>query len=205
MYVTFTGAPVVGPATDASGDGFFPMVRLAEGSDLQVGNGFSFATDHPLYVQGDYNRDNWLPAAVISDAVTFLSNSWDDTAHMAPVIIKTNASDTWYNVAVLAGHSATPCDLEDAGCSGGYTDFYGGGIENYLRFLEKWSNKWTHYQGSLVSLHTSQKALGTWNGTYYSPPKRDWQFDTRFEDPANLPPGTPVVGNVIHTAFRPVY
>ncbi len=46
---------------------------------------------------------------------------------------------------------------------------------------------------------------GTWNGDYYSPPSRDWIFDTRFEDWQNLPPGTPTVGNVIHTAFRPVY
>jgi len=56
-----------------------------------------------------------------------------------------------------------------------------------------------------VSLHFAVQADGAWNGGYYSPPARDWEFDTRFEDPANLPPGTPVVGNVIHTAFRPVF
>ena len=27
-------------------------------------------------------------------------------------------------------------------------------------------------------------------------------FDTRFLDPTNLPPGTPVVGNVLRAAFR---
>ena len=39
---------------------------------------------------------------------------------------------------------------------------------------------------------------------YYSPPVRDWEYDLRFNDPANMPPATPVVGNVIHTAFRPI-
>ncbi len=58
----------------------------------------------------------------------------------------------------------------------------------------------------LVSLSTSQKAVRLWSyGIYYTAPTRNWMFDTRFEDPANLPPGTPVVGNVIHTAFRPAF
>ena len=119
--------------------------------------------------------------------------------------MKNDAADTQYWVAILAGHSATPCDHEVAPCPGGYADFYGGGIENYLRFLERWSGETATYRGSLVSLHESLTVDGTWNGTYYSPPSRDWEFDTRFEDPINLPPGTPVVGNVIRTAFRPVY
>ncbi len=59
--------------------------------------------------------------------------------------------------------------------------------------------------GSLVSIHESLIAVGTWSGRPYSPPIRDWSFDSRFKDPENLPPGTPVVGNIIHTAFRPVY
>ncbi len=179
-------------------------VRLVNGAVLP--NRMTVATHHPLYVKGDYNSVSWKSAALVGDALTILSNSWLDAAHQDPVVIKTGASPTQVWAAVLAGHSATPCDHEDAGCSGGYTDFYGGGIENFPRFLESWgsSNPFT-YRGSLVSLHTSQIAIGTWNGSYYSPPKRDWQFDTRFEDPANLPPGTPVVGQVIRTAFRPVY
>jgi hypothetical protein len=64
-----------------------------------------------------------------------------------------------------------------------------------------------------VSLAYNQQGTGAWvfnqnttnTNDYYWPPTRDWQFDTRFEYPENLPPGTPVVGNVIHTAFRPVF
>ncbi len=179
-----------------------PGIRLHSGGVLP--NRLTVATHYPVYVQGDYNRIAWKPASVMGDAITMLSNAWDDSQHEEAKIIKTNAWDTEYWMAVLAGHSATPCDHEDAGCAGGYTDFYGGGIENYLRFLERWSGETATYRGSLVSLHVSQTVDGTWNGSYYSPPNRDWMFDMRFEEPENLPPGTPTVGNVIHTAFRPM-
>ena len=68
------------------------------------------------------------------------------------------------------------------------------------------------YTGSLVSLYYNQQGTGTWEfatgnnaNDYYWPPIRNWSFDMRFNFPDQLPPGTPVVGNVIHTAFRPVY
>ncbi|MGH7646250.1 MAG: hypothetical protein ACREMR_11765 [Gemmatimonadales bacterium] len=197
LYVTLTGTP----GNDPAGDGFYPVVRLINAGQLP--NRLTFATDRPLYLQGDYNRVNWVPAAVAGDAITWLSGAWTDGAHGGPGL--TAASETWINAAVLAGQWATPCDHEVVGCTGGYDDFYGGGIENFPRFLETWSGVSMHYVGSLVSLHSSVTSTGTWNGRYYNPPRRDWQFDTRFRDPANLPPGTPVVGNVIHTAFRPVY
>jgi hypothetical protein len=208
LYITFTGTPTAGGGDDPdpSGDGFYPAVRLVEGKELY--NPFTVATDHPLYLLGDYNSagvGNWQPAALIGDAITILSKDWDDSEHEDPVINRTNANNTEVYAAILAGHSATPCDHEVAGCPGGYADFYGGGIENFPRFLERWSSRTLLYRGSLVSMHTSTKAIGTWNGTYYNPPRRDWEFDTRFEQPENLPPGTPTVGNVVHTAFRPVF
>lgn len=61
------------------------------------------------------------------------------------------------------------------------------------------------YNGSLVSLYEAQIAVGDWNGSYYSPPIRNWSFDTRFSDINNLPPGTPAVGYVVRMSFRPVY
>jgi hypothetical protein len=57
-------------------------------------------------------------------------------------------------------------------------------------------------------MHFSHQTFGSWGGTYgayYSPPNRQWQFDTRFSDPANLPPGTPLVGSIVQTAFRPAF
>jgi hypothetical protein len=119
--------------------------------------------------------------------------------------------------AVLAGHSATPFDYLTPGgvpfgCNAAYAGgsasyFYGGGLENFPRFLENWGGVQTLYRGSLVSVSFAQRAtnLCAWAGAYYSPPPRDWAFETRFLDPANLPPGTPVVGSVVQTAYRPVF
>jgi len=192
IYVFFTGHTVA----------HFPIVRLDDGADL--GNPITVATQHPIYVQGNYNTVNWQPSAVIGDAITLLSNSWDDADHQVATVMRTNASDTDYYMAVLAGHTPTLCDHEDVGC--GVSVPYGGGLENYLRFLETWTGDTALYRGSLVSLHFSAEADASWAyGGYYTAPGRDWAFDTRFEDPANLPPGTPVVGNVIHTAFRPIH
>ncbi len=110
----------------------------------------------------------------------------------------------WVFAAIAAGHSATPCDYKDAGCAG---NNYGGGLENFPRFLERWTGVQMHYRGSLVSLFQSQVAnrrLWNWRH-YYDPPSRDWQFDTRFRDPTQLPPGTPVTATVSQIAYRPVY
>ena len=201
LYVTFINQ---GMAPDPKGDGVYPIVRLGEGDDLA--NPITIATDRGMYIWGDYNEDDgdWMPAAVVADAMTWLSNAWDDSEHQTPAAALKEAADTEYNMAVLAGHSETPWDWFDAGNAP-----YGGGLENFPRFLENWatpSQKIASYKGSLVSLTTSAYALGLWSyGTYYKAPNRNWRFDTRFEDPNNLPPGTPVVGNVIHTSFRPVY
>ena len=186
---------------DDENDGVYPVIRLINGSSLV--DPLTVSTVHPLYVQGNYNTGaTWQPAALIGDAITFLSTVWSDAAHQAATVIKPDAANTTVYAAVMAGHSGTPCDHEASGC--GATSPYGGGLENFPRFLERWSNKSLTFRGSLVSLSFSQQATGLWGGAHYSPPIRDWEFDMRFNDPANMPPGTPVVGNVIHTAFRPI-
>jgi hypothetical protein len=197
LYITFINAN----AGVATAD--FPAVRLINGSVLRYP--LTVATDRPVYVKGDYNSGAWRPAAILSDAVTFLSAGWDDAAHAGFPANPTAASgEMWVFAAIAAGHSATPCDYQVAGC---LVQRYGGGLENFPRFLERWSGVQMHYRGSLVSLFQSQFAnLHDWNWRhYYDPPNRDWQFDTRFRDPTQLPPGTPVTATVSQIAFRPVY
>ncbi|HTO72465.1 MAG TPA: hypothetical protein VMJ30_01535 [Gemmatimonadales bacterium] len=199
MYITFvnTNAGITGQD--------YPAVRLVNGSQLR--EPFTVATDAPLYVQGNYNNVGWYPAALMGDAITFLSNQWTDAAH-AVLASPANTTEMWVYAAIAAGHSATPCDWQNAGCA---SPPYGGGLENFPRFLEDWGGSSTgrilHYRGSLVSLFESAKAnlhVWSWRG-YYNPPQRDWQFDLRFRDPTNLPPGTPNAGSVTQIAFRPVY
>jgi len=205
MYVTFIN---VNPGV-ATRD--YPAVRLYNGRTLTVP--WTLATDRPLYIQGNFNDIGWQPASVLGDAITFLSPNWNDGAHAAYAV--TNATtQMWVYAAIAAGHSATPCDWFVAGCVASAppplvaaTANYGGGLENFPRFLENWSGTQMHYRGSLVSLFESSHAnlrRWQWRG-YYSPPNRDWQFELRFRDPTTLPPGTPAAGSVTQIAFRPVY
>ncbi len=213
-----------------------PAVRIVNGSALP--NPMSIATEWPVYVRGNYNRINKLPSAIAGDGITLLSTAWSDASNRPDATVfnsckgivnsacpaylnwaltwtKKNSSETTVNAAFLAGHWPTPCDHEASTCvadgtSAYYSDWYGGGLENFPRFLEHWydagGNRMTlHYKGSLVSPFTSQKTTGTWNGTYYTPPQRDWAFDTDFQDPRQLPPGTPNVGYIIRTAMREAY
>ncbi len=207
LYVHFTGKNSAQTTRD------YPALRVSNGAQLPnswspvEAGGLSIVTSHPLYVRGDYNTTNWKPAALFADAITFQSTSWDDAAQKN-FVQRNSANLTTVNAAIAAGHSATTCDFKRAGCS---SPVYGGGLENFPRFLENWSSGRTfRYTGSLVSLFVSRHSTGLWGntgggGAYYSAPTRDWSFDIRFRDPRLLPPGTPRVGTVIQTAFRPIY
>jgi len=70
--------------------------------------------------------------------------------------------------------------------------------------LENWSGKKFMWKGSAVDLWLSEKATGTWGGSYYSPPNREWEFDTDFLDPNKLPPGTPWISIVMKTSWREI-
>jgi hypothetical protein len=213
LYITF----INGAAGVAARD--YPAVRVYNGRSLT--HPFTLATSSPLYIWKNYNDIGWQPASFLADAVTFLSNEWTDAGHAA-FTYTANATEMWVYAAIAAGHSATPCDWQNAGCNPALftppaltaNGSYGGGLENFPRFLENWGGSATgrvmHYRGSLVSLFESDQAkLHRWNwrspANYYNPPQRDWQFELRFRDPANLPPGTPTAGSVTQIAFRPVY
>jgi hypothetical protein len=209
----------------------FVSVRLRQGTQLPRPRtavdtgGVSFATLRPMYVLGDFNTTIWRPAAIMGDAITFLSQppnpNMDARTGWPSATRCTSSSAGWcdvnqqvsdmnlarattVNAAILSGHSETPNDWMRAG-----TQPYGGGLENFPRFLENWSGVTHRYTGSLVSMFTSRFATGYWgnsvNGTYYNAPNRQWSFDVNFRFPERLPPGTPSVGTVLQTAFRPLY
>ncbi len=159
-------------------------VRLVKGEQLPAG-GLTIATDNPLYIQGDFNVDNPQPASVLTDAINILSNGWQDDRSDLP-LKKRVASNTSVRVAVMAGNLETIPGT-----------FYNGGLENFPRFLEKWDNRTLTYVGSLVCMWYSEMATGQWfyGGNSYTPPVRDWSFDTNFYDPDLLPPGTPNILN----------
>jgi hypothetical protein len=78
-----------------------------------------------------------------------------------------------------------------------------GGMHNFLRYLESWGGT-LNYEGSLVSLYSSQYATGVFKccTVVYSPPTRGYQFDQLFLQPQNLPPGTPMFQDVDNLSYH---
>jgi hypothetical protein len=153
--------------------------------------GLTVATGSPLYVLGNYNELNsanlntantsaTLPASLVGDAVTILSVNWKDVNNTVPLASR-NAQQTTVNAAILAGAVDTA------------NGNYGGGMENFPRFLENWGSAnalW--YNGSMVKMFPSLYATNIWGlGNVYNPPKRNWAYDINFNTPAKLPPLTP--------------
>ena len=69
---------------------------------------------------------------------------------------------------------------------------YSGGGENFIRFLEDWSNRTFCYYGSMVQLYRSNQAIGLWNGdnatVYNAPQTSKWYYDDALFSSAS-PPG----------------
>ncbi len=163
---------------DAAGPGEFPVLRIKNGATLNAP--LTIASQNPVYTQGNFNSINKKPAAIYGDAVTFLSTTWND-ANSGLALGSRIAGVSTVNASFMTGNvETTPAN-------------YSGGFENLPRFLENWAGKNFNWLGSMVNLWTSEQALGLWNGTYYSPPNRIWAYDTALNDPANLPPQSPVV------------
>lgn len=161
-------------------------IRLIKGNTLPSG-GLTVASENSVYIQGDYNTTNQSTrgsAAVFADAVTILSNNWKDS-NSSSSLSNRNASDTTVNTAIVAGFLPSGWMNPKTGAQYGYS----GGLNNFPRFLEDWTNNTFTYTGSMIELFTSQIATGEWDtGSIYIPPNRVWNFDSNFVD--NPPPGS---------------
>ncbi|MFO1490050.1 MAG: hypothetical protein U1F77_17595 [Kiritimatiellia bacterium] len=164
----------VDPQTSASNH--LPVVRLRNARDLKATAGISFASDRPMYIEGNYNTVSRKPALIAADAITFLSETWQDShSHFAKSTRQ--AGSTEYNAVIMTGNSETTPYVQ-----------YNGGLENVLRFLEYWGSSVTAtFRGSIIDLWYAESATGAWNGNYYEPPRRDWAYDSIYDTQA--PPG----------------
>jgi hypothetical protein len=171
--------------------------------------GLTIASENPVYLQGDFNAPNngtWAGAfvatAISADAVTFLSDNWNDVNSFAFPYQNgsRNAAQTAYRVALIAGKGIPFTQ------PAGMPDDYGtdGGLHNFIRFLENWGGINCYYKGSLVSFYYNQQAVGSYktNNTVYNPPSRQYFFDATFTNgPSWLPPRTPTLRSVNTVGF----
>ena len=177
-------------------------VRLVNGSNIPS-SGLTVASVNPVYVQGDFNTGGSPPSnaspsdpttpqaagytrascSILADAVNILSNSWNDANSFAGTSSRI-ASNTTVNAAIISGNVPTAA----VGGDGSYS----GGAENFPRFLENWSSATLTYYGSMVQLYQSAQSTGEWGkANVYSPPTRQWYFDTNFK--TKPPPGSLMV------------
>lgn len=186
-------------------------IRLKNGGILPD-SGLTVVSENPIYIQGDYNTGSTStttanvpannggnpsntdsptvsgytrkPSAVISDAVMFLSNAWNDSKSSSSIGSRV-ASHTTYNTAIISGFMPSGYQPSSGAAYG-----YSGGANNFPRFLEDWSNKSCTYFGSMVELFQSKTFTNYWQLNHvYRPPNRCWNFDTDFIQ--NPPKGTP--------------
>lgn len=175
-------------------------VRVRDGSNIKnvvagapAVKGLSIISNQAMYIQGNWNSTNKIPAAFMVDSVNILSNAWSNDANSNNALTggTRQPTATTVNAAFLSGTDTTG-NVEGIG---GQNGAYNGGLENYPRFHENWSNgpvTFT-YTGSFVSLGKPRHVNGAWvyGGTQYTAPTRAWAYDTSFNNGANLPPITP--------------
>ncbi|HYL47442.1 MAG TPA: hypothetical protein VEU52_10480, partial [Candidatus Limnocylindrales bacterium] len=205
---------------------FRRALKLVDGSTITLGVcdgvacGLTVVAENPVYIQGDYNsnagncagcngpppainafNNPFVAAAVMGDAVTLLSNQWNDVNSFAfPYNLAGRAAITSnYRTAIVGGKG-----IPFLNPNGTYQD-YGtdGGTHNFLRYIENWGGQELNYKGSIVSLYYSHQAVGTYKccNTVYSPPSRGYNFQTEFLTPSLLPPRTPMFRTINTIGF----
>lgn len=210
VYVEVVGGPSTDPVTGITSSATLAnstqaSVRIINGagkvpSYSSANEGLTIATNAPVYIKGSFNADGTTsttspnsattpetgeyPAAIVGDAVTILSKDFNDATSASTLNPTATTSTIEISAALLTG--LTPTNKDGTGKTSG-------GAHNLPRFLENWDGKSTFIRGSLVALYESRvftEPHGT--STYYSPPTRNWGFNTLFRE-GRYPPGTPRV------------
>jgi hypothetical protein len=194
---------------------FRRALKIVDGASIALGVcdgvpcGLTVVSENPAYIQGDYNDANLsanfngahVAASVIADAVTLLSDRWNDVNSFWSPYNTANrqAVTTDYRTAIAAGKGIP--FLQPAGMAADYgTD---GGMHNFLRYIENWGGQTLNYRGSIVSFYYNHQAVGDYKccNTVYSPPSRGYNFDTEFLTPSLLPPKTPLLRSINTVGF----
>lgn len=205
----------------ACNDGNLPRinaVRVHNASAIDpsvLPRGLTIVSNGPMYVLGDVNTSSlvagtppapgvprmnnpagpWVPVLLAGDAVTLLSTAWRDHVGdrafgVAPVQFNTGCSDAAKPASIIASPTTVVAAILAGQVESGAT--HGGGINNFPRFLECWTNVDNRIIGSLVIGFRSVSQRSRFHLFAYRPPNRLWSFDTNFANPAQQPPGTPL-------------
>lgn len=140
------------------------LPTLTDSSGAYIG--LSLATNNGLYLQGSFNSNptdkdhpsTWVPAAVMADAVTVLSDVWDDansTLSLENRVVP-EGQEVEIRAGILTGNTPSA------------TSANSGGVQNLVRHLENW---WTAggtkvtVGGSIGMLYRSRFFNSLYRGT----------------------------------------
>lgn len=203
--------------------------------------GLTVVSDQGVIVEGNYNYKDKFPAAILSDAQWMLSQGWEvpmkttgpcttpgtnscypndqkSMFDLSTSIRDVPANDSPGGTSQVSFSSSTALGVNAAllfglGPSTLNSSYYNGGLENFPRFLESWTNYTMNYRGSFVSLGVPQHKLANWQcgsgvdclAGVYDPPTRAYDFDSDFNTAAKLPPMTPKIVYVQQLLYTRIF
>ncbi len=170
------------------------------------------------------------PASVLADTITVLSNQCLNASGQlncgvaASATLPTVTSQTEVHAA-FATNQDSSCGDSSFTISGAYCTerlqqynnrtgasrsiYFGGGLQNYIRMLESWTNQTFLYRGSMIKLNTPLEYNGPYitgtSANYYDIPIRDFGYDTDFDNFDKIPPLTPRVLSLVQEVFKRQY
>lgn len=191
---------------------FRRALKIINGGLNQLPNGINIVAENPIYIQGNFNAtaasvtaEPNVPAAVIGDSITLLSNNFSDSMTFQHPNAQANrpATTTGYRFAMVTGKTIPFPKPGGWGVSELGSD---GGVHNFMKMLENWGGQTLRYRGSMVSLYYSRQATGIYRAddNIYGPPSRGYNFDSDFLSPPLLPPGTPMFRDINTLKFRQI-
>ena len=181
-----------------------------------------------------------LPASIIGDAITVLSNECLSSSLTSSIrnnllvptgqiscavpVATTSLLPVLNSTAVNAAFLSS-VDLSNGNLGTGRNDTtkavrFSGGLNNYMRMLERWGGGGTsgtgkpffNYSGSFVSLSSPLESSGVYGGgnatsltVYYQIPNRNFNFDDNFKTFTNLPPLSPRAVYLLQDVFKRNY
>ena len=197
--------------------------------------GMTLATNAPLYIRGHFNADGIknsndgsvpgdaydpafhsdpghpeVPAALIADSITLLSNAWDDTRAKLGVANASGTDRAWgQRDAVFTEVSAAL--ITGAGVVDGDSNARPDGALNFIRYLENWHGVDQIFRGSMIALYQSEVQARSRRmmpdrshpddfNHFYWPPTRYYGFHEYFQN-GLYPPGLPMSRAYFRTSF----
>lgn len=193
--------------------------------------GLSIASENGVYVLGNFNAtgvssygtptpssnyqpqntSKHIPASIVADSITLLSNSWQDSYSFSSPFDRAgrDPSETTFRFAAISGNSKdfAPCPSNQSQGTDRMFDCQSGGVHNLLRYLEDWnSTVKSNFSGSLINLYNSVNSNSVFKccRTVYEPPVRNYVFEDSFLDINRIPPGSPFLQSITLTGFERV-